>query len=54
MKTAKFLTGLWAVICLCMMVYLSSKSKTEWAICWGIYSIWSLVIFFSYENKTKQ
>jgi hypothetical protein len=52
MKTAfKILTGIWAVICLIMMLYVASKGKTDYTICWGVFSIWSLMAFYKYFEK---
>jgi len=34
---------LFAFACLGIMLYYAAKGKTEWAVCWGVFSIWNYI-----------
>jgi len=47
-KTLFYFTLFFAFVCLCIMVFYAAKGKTQWAVCWGVFSIWNYNTGMSY------
>jgi len=41
-------TILFAFVCLGMMTLFAAKGKTQWAVCWGVFSLWNYQTAMSY------
>lgn len=50
-KIAKIITLVWALICLAMMIFMMAKEEIAPTICWGVFSIWTLITFYKYDTN---